>query len=258
MNITLIGAGNLATNLGVALSRTNHIITQVYSRTIESAEALAQRLSCPSCTRIEDIQPGSDIYIISIKDSALSQVATDLQTYLAQKGDSTPLLVHTAGSMPLDVLPTTRRGVLYPMQTFSRTRLVDFDRIPTFVESHASDDLQIIKQLANSVTTAVYDLDSDSRRYLHLSAVFACNFVNHCYDLSAQLLAPHGIPFEVMLPLIDETARKVHQLDPHDAQTGPAIRWDENVINKQISLLEGQPHLQALYETLSRSIHDSR
>ena len=146
---------------------------------------------------------------------------------------------------------TSRYGVFYPMQTFSKERLVDFAEIPLFIEG----DDPAIRQLAESISRRVYELSTEARKYLHLSAVFACNFVNHCYALSAALLEQHGLPFDAMLPLIDETARKVHELHPHDAQTGPAVRYDENVIRMQTALLADNPELQQIYELLSLDIH---
>ena len=113
----------------------------------------------------------------------------------------------------------------------------------------------LLTTLAQSVTRRVYPLSTADRKYLHLSAVWACNFVNHCYDIAAGILAAHHLPFDVMLPLIDETARKVHSLSPHDAQTGPAVRYDENVIAAQSALMADDPELQQLYELLSKSIH---
>jgi predicted short-subunit dehydrogenase-like oxidoreductase (DUF2520 family) len=109
--------------------------------------------------------------------------------------------------------------------------------------------------LAESITDRLYELSSDDRQYLHLAAVFACNFVNHCYALSAEILEKHGLPFDVMLPLIDETARKVHEMHPLDAQTGPAVRYDENVIRHQIQLLREFPFMKDIYDRLSMNIH---
>ena len=105
------------------------------------------------------------------------------------------------------------------------------------------------------MTTKIYQLSSEDRKYLHLSAVFACNFVNHCYAVSYDILKKHGIPFDVMLPLIDETARKVHVLTPQEAQTGPAVRYDQNVIRAQSSLLRDNPLLKDIYERMSMNIH---
>ncbi|MBQ7181265.1 MAG: DUF2520 domain-containing protein [Bacteroidaceae bacterium] len=155
--------------------------------------------------------------------------------------------------MPLDVLPAARRGVLYPMQTFSRERAVRFSEIPIFVESPSDADL--LMTLASQLSRHACVMDGERRRVLHVAAVFACNFVNHMYDLSDRILCEAGIPFEVMLPLIDETARKVHELPPHRAQTGPAVRFDLNVMRQHMALLaDGRD--REIYELLSRSIHD--
>ena len=233
MTIALIGRGRLATNLLPALQQADHDVVSVNSRTLE------------------ELPPRADIYIISVKDSALQEVIAK-----ATKGREQQLFVHTAGSMPLDVFAghCEHYGVFYPMQTFSKERLVSFQEIPVFYEASDNDTLQTVKQLAGSVSRQVYELSTEERKYLHLAAVFACNFVNHCYALSADILAQHGLPFDVMLPLIDETARKVHELHPLDAQTGPAVRYDENVISMQANLIDN-PAVRQLYERLSQSIH---
>ena len=146
-------------------------------------------------------------------------------------------------------------GVFYPMQSFSKERTVYFAEIPTFIEANDDKTKQVIRQLAESVTQHVIELSSDDRQYLHLAAVFACNFVNHCYALAAEILEQHGMDFNVMLPLIDETARKVHQLHPLQAQTGPAMRYDENVIRHQLELLNDNPAARDIYERMSMNIH---
>lgn len=148
-----------------------------------------------------------------------------------------------------------RYGVLYPMQTFSKDCPVDFKEIPVFVEASAPDVLAQTEQLARSVSDRVEEMSTERRRRLHLAAVFACNFVNHCYALAADVLGRDGIPFDVMWPLIDETARKVHRLSPVEAQTGPAVRYDRNVMDRQCAMLDGEPERKALYEMMSRSIH---
>ena len=227
-----------------------HELLQVYSRTEQSAEMLAALLHCSYTTELDRVVDGADVYIIAVKDGVLAEVAGILAA-----GHENRFLVHTAGSMPMDVLPTRRRGVLYPMQTFSKERIVDFKRIPCFVEASEEDDEVTLRQLAESLSESVFHTNSEDRKYLHLSAVFCCNFVNHCYALSEQLLKEHGgLPFDVMLPLIDETARKVHELSPRKAQTGPAVRWDTNVMEKQLQLLTDHPQLQEIYKLLSESI----
>lgn len=252
MDIILVGAGNLATQLGKALHRVGHSVKQVYSHTEASAKTLAEMLNCRYTIALEEVVDNADIYIIAVKDSALPSVAKSLV-----QGRENSLFVHTAGSMPIGSIPARRRGVFYPMQTFSKQRDVPFHHIPCFIEAEQMDDLQLLKDLASTISDDVHELDSDNRQYLHLAAVFCCNFANHCFSLGAQLLQEHGgVPFRVMLPLIEETAAKLRTLSPKEAQTGPAVRWDTNVIDKQMRLLSDQPNLQNIYEILSKSIHN--
>ena len=175
----------------------------------------------------------------------------------AKKGEHERVFLHTAGSMPMSVFKGMAQhyGVLYPMQTFSKQREVDFSIIPCFVEANDEFAQKQIEGMAREISGRVYQLSSEDRKYLHLSAVFACNFANHCYAISQELLEEHGIPFDVMLPLINETAAKVHEMKPKDAQTGPAVRYDENVIDKQSKLLENHPHFKKVYDSMSKSIH---
>ena len=253
MRIVLIGAGRLATHLGPALCRAGHEVVQVYSRTAESAEALAMLTCSEALTDLNDVTQEAEVYICAVKDAVLPSLLPVLC-----KGREDALFLHTAGSMPLDVFSGHARhyGVLYPMQTFSKERKLDFSRIPCFVEADSDATLAVVERLASSISSNVRRLSSDDRRYLHLSAVFACNFVNHCYQLAGDLLAEHGIPFETLLPLIDETAAKVHDLHPREAQTGPAVRYDENVIRRQTDMLDGLP--KEIYKLMSDSIHQSQ
>ena len=253
MKIALIGAGNLATNIGPALKAAGHDVVQVYSRTMESAVLLADKLECACTNNIEAVTHDADIYIVAVKDNALESLAQMLC-----KGREEHLFVHTAGSMPLEVFKGVAKhyGVLYPMQTFSKNKSLDFSKIPCFVEAESEESLALIKTLAASITNSVYELTSENRKYLHLAAVFACNFANHCYSVAADLLEKHGIPFQVMLPLIDETAEKVHHLAPREAQTGPAVRYDENVMQKHLALLHETPNYEEIYKLMSKSIHE--
>ena len=252
MKIVLIGAGNLATHLGKALHAAGHDMVQVFSRTMQSAETLASLLDAEPLTDMAQVRDDADVYIFSVKDSALEQLISQLC------GGEKKVFLHTAGSMPMSVFrgKALHYGVLYPMQTFSKQREVDFSIIPCFIEANDEFALKQIEGLAGQISHRVYQLSSENRKYLHLSAVFACNFANHCYAASQELLQQHGIPFDVMLPLIDETAAKVHGMTPKEAQTGPAVRYDENVIGKQIQLLENQPYFQKIYDSMSKSIHE--
>ena len=245
MKVILIGAGNLATHLGKAIFAAGHDVVQVFSRTMQSATALASEVGAQPVSDISDVRSDADLYVVSVKDSAIVELIPVLC-----KGKETKVFLHTAGSIPMDVFQgmALHYGVLYPMQTFSKQREVDFSQIPCFIEANDEHALQ-------QVSSRVYHLASEDRKYLHLSAVFACNFVNHCYALSREILEEHGIPFDVMLPLIDETAAKVHELDPKDAQTGPAVRYDENVLRAQGALLKSNPQMKDIYDRMSMSIH---
>lgn len=252
MRVVWIGAGNLATQLGLAFRAAGHETLQVFSRTMASAAALADQLGCPATDDADAVAAGADVYVFSVKDSALEDLVARIAPRVGEA-----LCLHTAGSMPMDVFrgQAVRYGVFYPMQTFSKSCPVDFRRIPVFVEACNGETYAQVEGLAHTVSDKVYGADTEKRRMLHLAAVFACNFANHCYALSDLLLQEAGIPFEVMLPLIDETARKVHHLSPAKAQTGPAVRYDRNVIGRQMAMLDGNPEMQVLYDRMSRSIH---
>lgn len=233
MKIVLIGRGRLATNLEHALLSAGHEVASINSRTLEALPLEA------------------DVYIVAVKDAALADVIR-----AATKGRESQLFVHTAGSMPMDIFKglTVHYGVFYPMQTFSKERLVDFNNISVFLETNDAVSMERLKMLSTTLTTHIYELDSEGRKHLHLAAVFACNFVNHCYALSAEVLAAKGLPFSVMLPLVDETAQKVHELSPREAQTGPAVRGDQNVMQMQANMLAGNPAVKQIYEALSNDI----
>ena len=235
--IVLVGAGNLATSLAVALKNAGLSPLAVWSRTEESARLLADRVGCAFSTVIEELPPAT-VVIIAVADAAFYDVARRVAMRYPDA-----LVLHTAGSVPMEALRAegcSNYGVLYPMQTFSKKRIVDFSTVSTFIEGCDSCAAQRIRAIATALGGRVYDATSSQRRYLHLSAVFACNFANALYAMSAQLLETNGLPFDAMLPLIDETAAKVHTLQPREAQTGPARRGDAAVMQQQASMLDGE------------------
>lgn len=249
MKIVFIGAGNLATRLSLAMQRVGMQIGQVYSHTEASARQLATRLGCPWTNDLSALQEEGDLYVFSLKDTVLSDVISKVKP-------NNGMWVHTAGSMPMSVFEgyAQRFGVLYPLQTFSKGRNVNFDVIPIFLEANTDKNADYLKNIASALSENVRFMSSEKRRSLHLAAVFACNFTNHIYTLSYKLLENESIPADVLLPLIDETVSKIHSMPPAAAQTGPAIRYDENVINKHLAMLD-DPDMQAIYRLLSQSIH---
>lgn len=253
MKIAFIGAGNLVTNLAKIMHCKGFDISQVYSRTMEAAKKLAAIVDAEPIDSLSNVIDDADLYIISVKDSALLDVINNLCN-ANRKG----IFVHTAGSISMNVFENhaERYGVLYPMQSFSKQKEVDFKDLPFFLEAKNDMILSVLKEIVGTIDGKTYVIDSNARKSLHLAAVFACNFVNHCYELSHELLQKHGIPFEVMLPLIDETARKVHSISPILSQTGPAVRYDENVISMQHEYLSYNPRIQEIYDVMSKSIHE--
>ncbi len=249
MRVVFVGAGNLATRLSLEMRKSGMTIGQVYSHTSEHARALADELGCGWTTAPERIVEDADLYVFSLKDTVLQDV-------IARVRPNDGLWVHTAGSMPISVFEgfAARYGVIYPLQTFSKGREVDFKRIPFFLEANTPEDGKVVEEVAGTLSRDVRFLSSEKRKALHLAAVFACNFTNHIYSLAERILEERQIPGEVLLPLIDETAAKIHVMSPAQAQTGPAVRYDENVINKHMAMLE-DPDMRDIYESLSRSIH---
>lgn len=252
LSIALIGAGNVATHLGMAFHESGCKIKMVYSRTKESAKSLAEKIGCTYTTDIESIDNDADIYIVSLKDSVLEHILPQLV-----KCNNQALFVHTAGSVSIDIWKglTTRYGVLYPMQTFSKQRKVNFDNVYFFVEANTNEDTELLIRTASLLSKHVFRASSEQRKYLHISAVFACNFTNHMYSICEHLLTSHGLPFGSMLPLIEETAEKVHYLSPVQAQTGPAQRNDTNIMENHMQMLKEETEIAELYERISKSIH---
>lgn len=249
-NVVLLGAGNLATQLAKALSANGIKIISVYSRTETSAQKLANIVNSQFCIDVSQIPQNADLYILATSDSAHLSVLQAL-TFTPQK------LVHTAGSVPLEILNGYAKstGVFYPFQTFSKSRNVSFKNIPVLIESKESNLREELLTLAGNISDRVEIMESDKRKFLHLSAVFVCNFVNHLYDLGQELTNSAGIDFSLLHPLIMETAEKIKTLSPREAQTGPAVRMDTNIIGQQEALLnEKCPDLVEIYSKLSRSI----
>jgi len=246
--IVLIGAGNVATHLGLALQQSGCSILQVYSKTELSASVLGKKLQVPYSISFSEINLNADVYIFSVKDSVLVDCVKEMPVVQG-------MFVHTAGSVPLSVFDgfTNRCGVLYPLQTFSKNREISFAEIPVFIEASNKDDEDLLRKLSHLISKKVNVLSSEKRQYLHLSAVFACNFVNHIYDLASQVLKEQNLSFDYLLPLIKETAAKVEEMTPCKAQTGPAIRGDKSVIQKHLNLLTNEKN-KKIYGMLSESI----
>ena len=250
MKIVSIGAGNLATHLSKAMQNAGFDIVQVYSRTESSAKELSELLHVPYTTDMDCIFVSASLYIISVKDDAIESVIKNLPL-------TDGLVIHTAGSVSMDIFSGKfpNYGVLYPLQTFSKSRSVDFSEIPVFLETNLPDNLKILHTVAKAISHRVYEASSAERLNLHLSAVFGCNFVNHLFHLSSHIVQQAGFDFDVLSPLILETVHKsLLSRNPKEVQTGPAVRNDLKVMQKHIELLSSHPEWQEIYTILSESI----
>ncbi len=253
-SICLVGSGNVATHLARAWHAAGLEIRCVCSPTPGHAETLAREVGCKTvCTDLLRL-PEADAYVLCVKDDVLPSVAAQVAT---ATGRRSALLAHTAGSVALNVLPECGcdRAVLYPLQTFSKSCKLDMRRVPFLVEGDTEQALHKVSRLAASVSREVHALDSEGRRKLHLAAVFANNFTNHCLALSEMLAEEAGLDRSLLRPLVEETLRKAAGMPAREAQTGPAARWDETVMRRQRDALAAHPEAQAVYEAISRSIH---
>ncbi|MEA4937701.1 hypothetical protein SDC9_143912 [bioreactor metagenome] len=253
MKVVIIGAGNLATHLSFALKAAGHQIVQIFSRSQNSASELAGKLNVPFIIDATSINQQADIYFYAVSDDALPSL---LSLDIAPDA----IHVHTAGSVSMDLFINKKKhfGVFYPLQTFSKNKPVDFKKIPVFIEG--SDKLveDMLELLSGQMAEKSYKADSAQRLKLHVAAVFASNFVNHLYNISSDLVQTAGFSFEVLKPLIVETADKINYLSPSDAQTGPAKRNDIGVINNHLDQLVESSDLRSLYQALTKMIFDKQ
>lgn len=249
MRITIIGSGNVATHLSAAFKNAGHRIVQVYSRSMDNAALLAYHVKAEPVDDLAQIDAETDIFIISIKDDAIGVVAEQLAVH-------NKLMVHTSGATDMYALLafSDNIGVFYPLQTFSKTKELDFRTVPLCIEAADQSIAKQLKELAQTISNNIYDVDSTQRKILHLAAVFACNFPNYLYNVAQQLLAQNQLDFDLIRPLILETAQKAMVALPATVQTGPAVRRDDSTMNNHLALLAEMPELQQMYQLLSQGI----
>ncbi|WP_264766489.1 MULTISPECIES: Rossmann-like and DUF2520 domain-containing protein [unclassified Acinetobacter] len=252
MRISIIGAGRVAYHFARVLSG-KHEIVQIYSRTVEKAQQLADLYTAQAITSPEQLDSHVDLVIIAVSDQSIQTVIQQVHNYLPDV-----LIVHTSGSTHLNVLRDVhpKSGVFYPLQTFSLEREIDWLNTPLFIEAHDDEDEGKLNTLANSLSEKVYLYSSEQRLSLHLAAVFACNFSNYCYDMAKQVVDAEQVDFSLLYPLMLETANKATQNDPKQMQTGPAMRGDQNILNMHQQMLATMQRadLYKVYQLLSQQI----
>jgi len=244
IKVVILGTGNVATHLIKAFSIAKKVeLVQVYTRTKNNLKAFENNVE--TTTNLSALKE-ADVYIIAIADDAISEFSSKLKLKNA-------LVVHTSGSVSMENIDSRfRKGVFYPLQTFTKGKKVDFGTIPICLETQYNDDLLVLEKLASTISNAVYFIDSTQRESLHIAAVFVNNFSNHLYYVGKSLCSQHNVPFEILQPLIQETANKVQTIHPFDAQTGPAKRNDTNIISKHLDALP--KNYQEIYALLTKSI----
>ena len=247
--LVFIGAGNVANWLATALFKKGWNIDVIYNRTPPAAKILAEKVNARWTSNIKEIDSDSDILIFALTDQAVIDIA---DTIGFRKG----LLIHTAGSLPLDIFAghSEDYGVLYPLQTISGSKMPENSDMPVCIESNTGEGLLKLRSLARSISESVFEISSERRIILHLAAVFACNFTNHLYCLAEEIARTAGLSFEMYHALIRETTEKAIGSGPLKSQTGPAVRNDRVIIKKHLDLLSFSPEIQDIYGRLTESI----
>ncbi|WP_180754346.1 Rossmann-like and DUF2520 domain-containing protein [Hymenobacter sp. DG01] len=252
--IVLLGAGRVAQHLGPALAQAGHKVLHVWSRTQASAEAVAATI--PGATAGTDPRrlPPADLYVLAVPDGAVPQVLA------AAEFAAGAVVAHTAGALPLSVFAAheqVRGGVLYPLQTFSPGRAIEWQTVPLCLEAADAPALALLRAVAASLSSDVRLVNSAQRLQLHVAAVWACNFPNHLLGISRALLAEANLPWSLLHPLIRETIDKALSELPFAVQTGPAVRHDDATLARHEAALVGKPAWQALYKDLTVSIQQA-
>lgn len=247
ISIIIIGSGNVAQHLITAFLQSNEIeLVQVFSR---QKEKLSHLLLADKIVSNYDEIKKAEVYIIAVSDNAIAEVSKKLPF-------KNRLVVHTSGSLPMEILDVkNRRGVFYPLQTFTKNKAINFKEIPFCLESEMENDLIFLKKLAQTISNSVQIISFDQRKALHVAAVFVCNFVNHLYKIGHTICKENKLSFDILKPLIKETAEKITHLTPTEAQTGPAKRNDTTTIKTHLNFLTDENEKE-IYKIITKSIID--
>ncbi len=248
VSIVLLGAGNVATHLYTAFQQTPKVVVkQWYARSLSAVKSHASEVAITN--NLDEITL-ADVYVLAVSDTAVASLSSALPF-------SERLVVHTSGSVGIhDLDKKNNRGVFYPLQSISKHATVDFKTIPICIEVLRKEDLLPLTTLAEAINSPWRKVNSEQRAALHLAAVFANNFTNQLYRIAHEITEQKSASFDLLKPLIKETARKLDELTPYLAQTGPAVRNDTKTIKKHLQLLTNTQH-KAIYKLLTQSIQET-
>ena len=244
MKIAILGSGNVAYHLAKMFKEKNIPISQIFGRNEKDLQEISEQFEIPfSTTELAD----AELYFIAVNDDAVAAISKNIK-------NQNSLVAHTSGSLPKEILEGNyRKASFYPLQTFSKSKMLQYSEIPFFVEAENEADSQILENLALKISEKVMKSDYEKRKYIHLTAVFACNFVNHLFARAKEISDSQQIPFDYFLPLIKETTSKIEKIEPKLAQTGPAIRNDEKILQLHEALITEEEHLK-IYQVMNESI----
>ncbi len=250
MKVVIIGTGNTATVLGRLIKQSGHSIIQVCGRRADATGLLAQSLDAAYVTSINDIDPDGDLYLLAVSDNAVATMA-------GQFSFPSKLLVHTAGSVSIDILKKASKnyGVLYPLQSLCK-EVESLPVIPFLVDGNTSDDLTLLYDFAKTLSPLVQKADDGDRKKYHLAAVLVNNFSNHLYTLANDFCMGTQADFKLLLPLIQQLPLRLNEYSPKELQTGPAIRNDQVSITTQLEMLNDYPEIKNLYALFTKSIQE--
>jgi len=248
-NISFAGAGKVAEALSKELFHAGYGIDLIVSRTEQKGSLLAASVKAEWSSELV-FPESTKVIIVSVPDHSLKDVLYSIRC------NPDTLAAHTAGSFGLDIFPEHLRhkGIFYPLQTFSQNRKVNFTDLPVLLEASDEESAGILKSLAESLFAKIYFVDTSQRIMLHLAAVFACNFTNHMFTAGKEIASKADFQFDILVPLIKETVEKAIEAGPENSQTGPAVRHDNNTIEKHLDLLSFSPELQGIYKNITQSI----
>jgi predicted short-subunit dehydrogenase-like oxidoreductase (DUF2520 family) len=252
-SVVIMGSGNIAWHMGNWLTGSGILVSQVFSRNAKNGVKLAAELKTEFTNRLDHLNEHADLYVLAFSDDALASI-------IRQTIFGTRLAVHLAGSVPMEIFSgkVKNYGVLYPLQTFTMGKPVEYGQIPLFIEANHAKNLERIRKLAGRMSRKVYEVDSEKRTYLHLAAVIASNFTNHMLAVAEKLVSERNLSFDLLKPLIQETIAKAFLVSPVYAQTGPASRGNAMVIDKHMDMLEKHPEIRELYRVVTESIRAMR
>ncbi len=247
--VSIIGTGNVATHLANSLNKAGIVIEYIVGRDIQRAQLLANMVGAVASDNLTELQFSSQLVILSVNDDSYVEVVSKINL------DENSIIVHTSGSIPMSIFKKRFKnfGVFYPLQTFSVNRPLNIDQVPFCLEASSGRVMKILTFLAEKLSNNVQQIDSAKRQQIHIAAVFCSNFVNFLYDSAGDLLKDSRVPFDILHPLITETAQKAIAVGPENSQTGPAKRGDILIVDKHLSMIEN-PKLKELYLLLSNQI----